>query len=73
MSLSQAYASAHAESSGLTALLRTTRTAISRIIGQRRQRAQILSELNTYSERQLQDLGISRADFPAIATGTYSR
>jgi uncharacterized protein YjiS (DUF1127 family) len=37
----------------------------------RARRARILYELSTYSDRQLQDLGFGRADFDAIADGTF--
>jgi uncharacterized protein YjiS (DUF1127 family) len=36
-------------------------------------RRQIVRELNAHSPRELLDLGFSRADFPAILNGTYSR
>jgi uncharacterized protein YjiS (DUF1127 family) len=39
----------------------------------RRRREQIWRELHSYSDRDLFDLGISRADIPAIVAGTYSR
>ncbi len=39
----------------------------------RRRREQIWRELHSYSDRELFDLGISRADIPAIVAGTYSR
>jgi uncharacterized protein YjiS (DUF1127 family) len=37
------------------------------------QRRRIVRELNTYSDRDLQELGFSRSDIPAIAAGRYSR
>ena len=39
----------------------------------RRQRAQMARELLSYTDRELFDLGISRADIPAILNGTYKR
>ncbi len=36
-------------------------------------RAQIARELNTYTDRELCDLGIQRADIPAVINGTYRR
>jgi uncharacterized protein YjiS (DUF1127 family) len=33
----------------------------------------IARELNTYTDRELFDLGIQRADFAAIVNGTYRR
>jgi len=40
---------------------------------ERRQRSAILHDLYSFDERDLQDLGISRYDFKAIANGTYRR
>ena len=40
---------------------------------ERRERRQIVRELSTYTDRELLDLGFSRADFPAILNGTYRR
>jgi uncharacterized protein YjiS (DUF1127 family) len=40
---------------------------------EQRRRNQIARELETYSDRELFDLRISRADIPAIVNGTYSR
>ena len=39
----------------------------------RQERARIARELLTYTDRELFDLGISRADIPAIIDGTYRR
>jgi uncharacterized protein YjiS (DUF1127 family) len=36
-------------------------------------RARIARELNTYTDRELFDLGIQRADFPAILNGSFRR
>ncbi len=36
-------------------------------------RARIARELNTYTDRELFDLGIQRADFQAILNGTFRR
>jgi uncharacterized protein YjiS (DUF1127 family) len=36
-------------------------------------RAQITRELNTYTDRELFDLGIQRADIPAVVNGTLRR
>ncbi len=38
-----------------------------------RQRREQLAELQRLDDRDLADLGISRADFPAIVKGTYKR
>jgi uncharacterized protein YjiS (DUF1127 family) len=40
---------------------------------EQRRRAQIARELETYTDRQLFDLGIQSADIPAIINGTYTR
>ena len=72
MSLSQAYASAHpGSSSSLLVAVRSMRANFRRTLTERRQRAQAQRELEAYSDRQLQDLGISRADIPAVAAGTH--
>ncbi len=39
----------------------------------RRERARIARELYGYTDRELFDLGIGRADIPAILDGTYKR
>jgi uncharacterized protein YjiS (DUF1127 family) len=39
----------------------------------RQERAQIARELSTYTDRELGELGFSRADLPMIAAGTYRR
>ncbi len=39
----------------------------------RRERARIARELLSYTDRELFDLGIGRADIPAIINGTYRR
>jgi uncharacterized protein YjiS (DUF1127 family) len=38
-----------------------------------RKRAQIARELATYTDRELFDLRIQRADIPAMINGTYTR
>jgi uncharacterized protein YjiS (DUF1127 family) len=40
---------------------------------EQRRRNRIVTELSRYTDRELADLGFSRADFPAIASGTYMR
>jgi len=40
---------------------------------QQRKRAQIERELATYTDRELFDLRIQRADIPAMINGTYTR
>ena len=39
---------------------------------QQRKRAQIARELATYTDRELFDLRIQRADIPALINGTYT-
>lgn len=39
----------------------------------RRRRRQIIRELNTHTDRELADMGISRADIRAVADGSYRR
>ena len=39
----------------------------------RRERAELVRTLRMMGERDLRDLGISRADFPAIVEGVYRR
>jgi len=36
-------------------------------------RARITRELNAYTDRELFDLGIQRADIPAVVNGTFRR
>ena len=36
-------------------------------------RARIARELDTYTDRELFDLGIQRADIPAVVNGTFRR
>lgn len=40
---------------------------------ERKRRKQLVFELSQYNDRELADLGFSRADFPAIMDGTYAR
>jgi len=39
----------------------------------RRERAELIRTLRMMNDRDLHDLGISRADFPAIVEGVYRR
>ena len=39
----------------------------------RRERAELVRTLRMMGDRDLRDLGISRADFPAIIEGVYRR
>ena len=40
---------------------------------QRQEVARVTRELSEYSDRQLADLGFSRADIPDVARGVFSR
>lgn len=40
---------------------------------ERGEREQMARELSTYTDRELGELGFSRADIPMIAAGTYRR
>ena len=42
-------------------------------LGRRREIARIEFELNTYSERHLADLGLTRGDVPEVARGRFRR
>ena len=72
MSLSQAYASVHVPAtSGLAGILRSARASFRQSVEMRRAQQRARDELDAYSDRQLQDLGISRADIPSVVAGTY--
>lgn len=61
---------------GVTAFVRsvlTLREAIADRRAERAERQQMARELDTYSDAELGELGFSRADLPAIASGTYRR
>jgi hypothetical protein len=49
------------------------RQALADSRAERRERVQIARELSTYTDRELGELGFSRADLPMIAAGTYRR
>ncbi|HWK47471.1 MAG TPA: hypothetical protein VNT30_22290 [Stellaceae bacterium] len=53
--------------------MRRSVNAFSAWRAEQRQRNEIARELASYSSRELQDLRIDRADFPAIINGTYRR
>ena len=46
---------------------------IGRWIGERRRIARTVRELETYSDRELADMGLSRTDIPAVARGELRR
>ena len=61
---------------GFATLFRGIQT-LNRSMAERRvarlERQQIARELSTYTDRELGELGFSRADLPMIAAGTYRR
>jgi len=56
-----------------SSIVRRSVNAFSAWRAEQRQRNEIARELASYSSRELQDLRIDRADFPAIINGTYRR
>jgi uncharacterized protein YjiS (DUF1127 family) len=54
-------------------VLQTILTAFAAWRTEQRKRAQIARELATYTDRELFDLRIQRADIPAMINGTYTR
>ena len=44
-----------------------------RSVVQRRRIARYTRELETYTNRELSELGLDRSDIPAVARGTYRR
>ncbi|HEX3984957.1 MAG TPA: hypothetical protein VHX12_14790 [Acidisoma sp.] len=53
--------------------LRLLRETIVERRAERAERVQMARELASYSDRELGELGFSRADLPMIAAGTYRR
>jgi uncharacterized protein YjiS (DUF1127 family) len=39
----------------------------------RRRRARVALELQSYGDRELEDIGVTRADIPAVVAGTFQR
>jgi uncharacterized protein YjiS (DUF1127 family) len=58
---------------GSTSVWTETKQRFSAWRRQRATRARITRELATYTDRELFDLGITRADIPAVINGTYRR
>jgi len=61
---------------GFTTLFRgisLLRETLTQRRAERAERLQIARELSTYTDRELGELGFSRADLPMIAAGTYRR
>ncbi len=58
---------------GSLGLLRNVGAAISQHRHRLAERARIRRELESYTDRELQDLGISRFDIEAVAQGRHTR
>ena len=66
----------HPSQASFLAVLQPILTALTAFTAWRteqRKRAQIARELATYTDRELFDLRIQRADIPAMINGTYTR
>jgi uncharacterized protein YjiS (DUF1127 family) len=74
MRISSSFGSANAQVRGraaLGAVLRELGMRWQRARAQRQEVARITRELQSYTDRQLTDLGMSRADIPDVARGTF--
>ena len=58
---------------GFGGLFRNASTQFAAFRSRSAERARIRRELESYSDRQLSDLGLSRLDIPAVAAGQYAR
>jgi len=63
----------HSSQAPFPDLLQPTLNAFTVWRAEQRKRAQIARELATCTDRELFDLRVQRADFPAIINGTYTR
>jgi uncharacterized protein YjiS (DUF1127 family) len=63
----------HSSQAPFLDLLQPTLNAFTVWRAEQRKRAQIARELATCTDRELFDLRVQRADFPAIINGTYTR
>ena len=63
----------HPSQASFLAVLQPILTAFTAWRTEQRKRAQIARELATYTDRELFDLRIQRADIPALINGTYTR
>ena len=63
----------HSSQAPFLDLLQPTLNAFTVWRAEQRKRAQIARELATYTDRELFDLRIQRADIPAMINGTYTR
>jgi uncharacterized protein YjiS (DUF1127 family) len=57
----------------LATIARSIRRRVDAYRLEQRERARVIAELSASSDRELQELGYSRADLIAIARGTYVR
>ncbi|GAB0113122.1 DUF1127 domain-containing protein [Acidisoma sp. C75] len=68
---------AHSQSSSLghslNGRIQALRLRFERFVEARRERARLVRELETYSDEELGELGLSRLDIPAVAAGSYRR
>jgi uncharacterized protein YjiS (DUF1127 family) len=58
---------------GFAGAPRTIRNRVRGWLARRREIARIEFELNTYSDRHLADLGLTRGDIPMVARGRFRR
>lgn len=58
---------------GTTSLWAETTQRFGEWRAKRASRARVARELATYTDRELFDLGITRADIPAVINGTFRR
>ena len=63
----------HLEAARPAYLLRSVGVSVRAFWVARREVARIARELNAHNDKQLADMGITRADIPAIARGTFRR
>ena len=63
----------HSSQTPFLAVMQPILTAFTAWRTEQRKRAQIARELATYTDRELFDLRIQRADIPAMINGTYTR
>lgn len=63
----------HSSQTSFLAVLQPILNAFTAWRTEQRKRAQITRELATYTDRELFDLRIQRADIPAMINGTYTR
>ena len=69
-----AYATSFSSSSGTTspALFRQAMNLLRQRVAERRERARMRDELNSYSDRHLADLGLSRSDIEDVVRHRFA-